>query len=400
MRLAISLKRGEDPAQFAVDLQAAGCAYEAVEGLPRHFFVEAPSGLALARAVGPSRLSSVTEADRVVSAPQDAQALILDKRLENASWALARTIRRRAPWDVDRLVHPISTFYECERDGTGVDIYWFDTGLRTSHDEFGGRASTVYSYTGSTGDTFGHGTRQASVAAGATLGFARGATILSFNIEASAGGGAATNASALACLGQALTHYNGRAGLNRPAVANCSFEPVFTTTVNDAVEDLMDAGMVFCWSAGNGGQELVYGTFPTAFVDDLIVSGASAAADLPLNCSLPNSSGGSVLTNYGAQVDIISPGCFIRHAAITGDGDYMLGAGGTSAGSAHTAGVVACILQGHDRLTSRAEVTAVRAALLANATTGKFRNTTAGTLPDRLLYLDPARTAPESIPDL
>jgi len=50
------------------------------------------------------------------------------------------------------------------------------------------------------------------------------------------------------------------------------------------------------------------------------------------------------------------------------------------------------MLQGRPRPASRAHVQAVRAELLANATTGRFRpqpQFPTGTLPDRILWLDP-----------
>ncbi|UWU17010.1 hypothetical protein N2599_29865 (plasmid) [Rhizobium sullae] len=59
------------------------------------------------------------------------------------------------------------------------------------------------------------------------------------------------------------------------------------------------------------------------------------------------------------------------------------------------------MLQGHNRLTSRSQVQAVKAKLLANATTGKLRSAFGlSPLPDKILYLDPNQAAPEPISGL
>ncbi len=145
-------------------------------------------------------------------------------------------------------------------------------------------------------------------------------------------------------------------------------------------------------SAGNEMDELVIGTYPAPFTADAIVAGGSGMADIPYYHSIDG-------TNFGTEVDILAPGQAIRLAAATvaGVGDYQTRRG-TSISCPFVAGVVACMLEGHNRLTTRAQVQAVRTKLLANATAGKIRSAFGLTpLPDKILYLDPDQTAPETI---
>jgi hypothetical protein len=54
-------------------------------------------------------------------------------------------IQAGAPWGLDRIDQralPLSTTYEAAGTGSGVKVYVVDTGIRTSHTEFGGRTAT------------------------------------------------------------------------------------------------------------------------------------------------------------------------------------------------------------------------------------------------------------------
>lgn len=90
------------------------------------------------------------------------------------------------PWSLDRLDQrslPLDAEYHLSRGdaGQGVDIYIVDSGVRASHDEFGGR---VFLHPGGNfspdqgaddlTDRNGHGTFCASLAAGALVGVAPG----------------------------------------------------------------------------------------------------------------------------------------------------------------------------------------------------------------------------------
>jgi subtilisin family serine protease len=69
-------------------------------------------------------------------------------------------------WGLDRVdqVAGTNNQYAYERDGSNVDVYIVDTGIDRSHDDFGGRASFGFDFSGSAvgdNDIHGHGTHVA-----------------------------------------------------------------------------------------------------------------------------------------------------------------------------------------------------------------------------------------------
>lgn len=381
-----------DCCDFIERVRSLGFTAERIKGLPRHLLIQGTTLAGFPLRNDPE-VESMSDAMQPRRAPL--QDITLDATLSAGSWALPRIIRRRAPWDVDRLLHPIETYFDSARDGTGVDIYFADTGIDLDHPEFDGRATNVYEYvsSGGAGDNNGHGTLTASAAGGQTTGVAPGSLLWSF--KSAAADATNTDLSLVTALGEMLDHYNDRSATNRPAVVNLSIHPSHSATVRSAIGDLIDAGMVCVQSAGNEMVLLTSGAHPVAFTTDSIIVGGSGMADIPYYASGDG-------TCFGAAVHILAPGQAVYAAAATvrGVGDFEVRRG-TSISAPFTAGVLACMLEGHPRLTTRSQVQAVRTKLLANGTTGKFRDGFGLTpLPDLLLYLDPAQTAPEPISGL
>jgi hypothetical protein len=389
----LALRKDADRDAFTARLDAAGVEWEPVAGLPRHFVIHgvAPDDFPLA---SDPDILAIDDGNAEVRGASS-QELAINASLGGASWAIARAIRRSAPWNVDRISLPFTTYYRCVRDGSGVDYYSIDTGIRLTHDEFGSRATNVYEYfsSGGAGDNNGHGSATSAAACGSTSGFARASLLWSFKGLTLDNIG--DNNSVLAALGQALTHYSGRSGTGRPAVVNLALAG-FSSTLNEAVSDMIDAGMVVVAAAGNAMKDLgTINQYPAESDADVVIVGGVGMADIPYYS-------GAFGTDYGSEVDIVAPSQTIRTAWATSDSTFIL-LEGTSMGASLTAGVVACMLQGHARLTGRSQVQAVKAQLLANATTGKFRaqaQFNIGTLPDRILYLDPDQTAPGPIAGL
>lgn len=320
------------------------------------------------------------------------QDISIDAGFNGGSWAIARSIRRRAPWSTRHLRFPQTVTYQCARDGTGVDYYALDSGVRTTHSEFTGRATLVYEFysSGGVGDDQGHGSGTTSCGCGATVGFARGALIWSFKCLDHTNSG--TNTSVISAVNEVLSHYAGRSGLNRPAVVNMSMGG-FTSAINTSIASMIDVGLVVVATAGNDKADLAVVTqLPAESDADVIVVGGSGPADIPYYGSQSGS-------NYGTRVDVVAPSQVAWMANNTGDSDYRQNLG-TSFGCGYVSGVVCCMLQGHNRLTTRAEVQAVRAHVMSQATTGKFTSAFGLTLPDRLLYLNPLTAAPEAISGL
>lgn len=366
----VCIKKGRDRANFIQELQSLN--WRAVKGLPRHFIIEGviPADFPLK---DHEDVEAIYDGDAEVK--HCLQPLTLDAELEDDSWAIARVIRRNPPWNKNHIVHPFETYFRCVRDGTGVDYYTLDTGIRLDHDEFGGRATNVYEFhsSGGLGDDNGHGTATSSIACGSTVGIARGALLFSFKCFNSAGSGSGT--AIVTAAGEALDFYNSR---NRPAVVNLSFVGGLAESIT---EDMIDAGMVLVAAAGNTKTDMDTTSVLPAEWPDVIGVGGSAMADTPYYQ-------GEFGTNYGSNIDVVAPAQNIRHAWRTSSSDYKKG-NGTSLACPLASGIVACMLQGYRKLTSRAQVQEVVLKLKANASTGQVVNAYGITLPDRMLYVDP-----------
>jgi subtilisin family serine protease len=320
-------------------------------------------------------VESVEPADIPIYAAQD---ITIDANLGSGNWGLIRTIRRSFPWSSRHLRLPGTWGFNTILTGLGVDVYIVDSGIRTTHTEFGGRATKVYDATGGSGDDgFGHGTGTSSVAAGATVGLARQALIFSFRVLDNSGSG--TTAWFIDAVSQLISHYSGR---TRPAVVNLSLE-YSSSAINASVTDMINAGLIVIAAAGNAKSDLAtINQYPAESDSDVIVVGGTNMIDQPYYFS-----------NFGSAISLVAPSSQIYLATRTSDSAYTTSSG-TSLGCALTTGVMACRLQGKSKLTSRSEVQAAKTALLSDATTGKlhlpdyFPQGSSG-LPDKILYLNP-----------
>ena len=378
MSVLIALHPGPERADLLDRLVALGLAVEPLRGLPDHYLLP---GVDPAQFPFPDHpaLAAIDDADGPAGG-SSTQAISFDALMSGGSWAIARSIRRVAPWlAAGRIVSPVATYFRCARTGAGVDVYVLDTGLRYDHAEFGGRGVFAGGVYGSGGvDDQGHGTSVAACAVGGSVGIARGAGLRI--VKGLDSNNAGTLSNIAAAIGIARDDYLARAGTNRPAVLNLS---LFANgaTVETAVAACIDAGMVVVASAGND----LSGTVPIpGSTADVICVGGVAVNDTPYYT-------GNFGTNFGTRVDILAGAQHVWTASFSGASDYQLGFG-TSFAVPLVAGAVACMLQDRPRLTTRAQVQAVRSKLFANATTGRFAPQAqypVGTLPDRILYLDP-----------
>ncbi len=133
------------------------------------------------------------------------------------------------------------------RTGTGVTAYIIDTGIRITHSEFVGRASSGYTAINDgngTNDCNGHGTHVAGTVGGSTYGVAQNVTLVAVRVLDCSGSGSHVG-----------RHCRNRLGDGKracaDAVANMSLGGGFSSALNTAVANSVAAGVTYALAAGN-----------------------------------------------------------------------------------------------------------------------------------------------------
>jgi PKD repeat protein len=259
--------------------------------------------------------------------------------VEPNRWGGIVTTQTNAVWGLDRIDQddlPLSTTYTYNSDGTGVTAYVLDTGIRLTHNEFGGRAA--YIPNGSSGDFVndgrgnasdcnGHGTHVAGTLGGTTFGVAKNVQIRAGRVVNCQGGGTV----AMAIAGIDWISTNGQ----KPGVVNMSLGYGNVQSMRDAVENSISTGFSYAVAAGNGdffGTPLNACQESPAGAPNAMTTGATTSNDAEASFS-----------NYGTCVDILAPGVGVQSAWYTSNTATNT-ISGTSMASPHVAGVIALYL--------------------------------------------------------
>jgi subtilisin family serine protease len=275
----------------------------------------------------------------------------------------ASTTVTASSWGLDRVDQrslPLSGTYTYTTTASAVRAYVIDTGIYTSHSQFGGRASNVYDALGGNGqDCNGHGTHVAGTIGGSSYGIARAVLLRGVRVLNCSGSGSTSGIIA------AVDWV--RVNRINPAVANLSLGGGYSSSLNTAINNLANSGVFVAVAAGNENQNACN------------VSPASAGAAYTTAASTSSDAKASY-SNYGSCVDGYAPGSSIRSAWI-GSTTATNTISGTSMASPHVAGVAALYKATYGNAASSTIVSWIN----TNATASKITGNVTGT-PNRLLY--------------
>ncbi|MFY1660358.1 S8 family peptidase [Micromonospora sp. WMMD1274] len=269
-----------------------------------------------------------------------------------------------ATWGLDRIDQrnlPLNSTYTYPNTASNVRAYIIDTGIRTTHSDFGGRATwgTNTVDTNNT-DCNGHGTHVAGTVGGTKYGVAKSVRLVAVKVLNCSGSG--TTAGVISGVNWVTSN------AVKPAVANMSLGGGASTTLDNAVANSINSGITYALAAGNSSANACNSS--PARVASAITVGATTSTDARASYS-----------NYGSCVDIFAPGSSITSAWRTSDTSTNT-ISGTSMASPHVAGAAALVLSANTSYTPAQ----VASYLTSNATTGKVTSPGSGS-PNRLLFV-------------
>ena len=280
----------------------------------KNLYATALTGFA-AKNLSEARASSIETDSRVKYVEQDRTVHAVASQ-SPATWGLDRVDARTG----------LDDEYTYEADGSGVNAYILDTGVNTSHNEFGNRASVGYDAIGdgqNGQDCNGHGTHVAGTVGGSTYGVAKDVNVIAVRVLDCQGGGS------LSGVIDGIDWVTQNA--QQPAVANMSLGGGDSQSLDDAVQNSIDSGVTYAVAAGNDDSDACNSS--PAQVADALTVGSTTSNDAR-----------SSFSNFGSCVDIFAPGSDITSAWYTSDTATNT-ISGTSMASPHVAGAVALYLE-------------------------------------------------------
>jgi subtilisin family serine protease len=285
----------------------------------------------------PPGLAQILASDSRVALIEPDGVMSIDTTQSPATWGLDR---------VDQRPLPLSNSFTYNNAGAGVKAYIIDTGIRFSHSEFGGRATSGRDTVdgGSADDCHGHGTHVAGTVGGSTYGVAKAVSLVAVRVLNCSGSGTTSGVIA------GVDWVTGNHLAGQPAVANMSLGGGASAALDTAVRNSIADGVSYAIAAGNSNANAC--NYSPARVAEAMTIGATDQSDRRASFS-----------NRGSCIDWFAPGVGITSAWWTSNTATNT-ISGTSMATPHTAGVGALSLQS----SPTASPATVRSALFANTT--------------------------------
>jgi hypothetical protein len=246
----------------------------------------------------------------------------------------------RPPWGLDRIDDSTGTDGSYQppvnsKEGDGAHVYVADTGIRTEHIDFEGRALPEFDYfrsgsdkacpksdTNCGMDRHGHGTHCAGTVGGKTYGVAKKTALYALKVLGDRGRG--STAGIVASVNHVMA--NGK----RPAVWSASLGGSGRTHVYaDIFVKAKADNILISVAAGNSNSDACF--FSPAFAPAAITVGATSDSDTRASFS-----------NFGKCIDIFAPGVGVLSAGHKSN-TATATMSGTSMACPHVSGVAALI---------------------------------------------------------
>jgi subtilisin family serine protease len=336
-------------------------------GRLNHRFLRALHGFSVemsaseARAVLEEKGVKYVEQDSMGGGGSVGKATALDLQMSPPAWGIDR---------IDQRDLPLNQTYLYNQTGRGVTAYILDSGINTSHADFGSRARNGFNFSTTLppSDCNGHGTHVAGIVGGEAHGVAKEVSLVSVRVLDCQNRGFVSDM--VAGIEWAIgDHQSGQ-----PAVMNVSIytdlpSASFDAAINAAIAD----GITVCVLAGNGTANNSVATdacsISPARVSNAITVSATTIVD-----------GKASFANFGTCVDIFAPGVQIESDWYFSDTAVAID-NGTSMATPHVTGAAALFLETYPA----ASPATVASALIAAASLNKVQNAGAAS-PNRLLF--------------
>ena len=290
-------------------------------------------------------VAALTRDDRVAYIEAD-QMLSIGATQNNATWGLDR---------IDQTDLPLNGTYVFDQDGTGVNAYVIDTGVRISHNQFGNRGRAGFTAINDgrgSNDCNGHGTHVAGTVGSSVYGVAKDVTIHAVRVLGCNGSG--SNSGVIAGVDWVAANHVA------PAVANMSLGGGASGALDSAVNSVVAQGVTMVVAAGNDNSNAC--NFSPARASNAITVGSTTSSDAR-----------SSFSNFGTCLDIFAPGSSITSTWSTSNSATNT-ISGTSMAAPHVAGVAALYLDDNPNATPAQVQNAIENA----AVSGRVSNPRSG----------------------